>query len=101
MSAIKITKVTDYIGNYHILSGDRKSWDGICVYQSGRPVRQWVCYPHGYQAHGPKLTVSARWSFLLCQDGVSLACSFPPSLALKAHDAAMCSLNFLRNYKEI
>ena len=33
------------------------------VYQSGRPVRPQVCYPHGYQAHGPKLTESTRWNF--------------------------------------
>ena len=35
----------------------------------------------------------SRWS--------QLGLFFPSSLALKAHDAAMCSLNFLRNYKEI
>ena len=29
MGAIKITKVIDYIGDYYILSGDRKSWYGI------------------------------------------------------------------------
>ena len=29
MGAIKITKVTDYIADYHILFGDRKSWDEI------------------------------------------------------------------------
>ena len=29
MGAIKITKVTDYIGAYYILSGDKKSWYGI------------------------------------------------------------------------
>ena len=50
------------------------------VYQSRRPVRLQVCYPHCYQAHSPKLTESARWSFLLFQDGVSSACSFPPSM---------------------
>ena len=49
------------------------------VYQSGRPVWLQVCYPHGYQAHSPKFTASSRWSFLHLQDGVSLACSFPPS----------------------
>ena len=35
------------------------------VYQSGSPVRPEVCYPHGYQAHSPNLTESARWNFLL------------------------------------
>ena len=49
------------------------------IYQTRRPVRPQVSYPHGYQAHGPKLTKSARWSFLLFQDGISSACSFPPS----------------------
>ena len=49
------------------------------VYQSGRPVRPQVCYPHGYQAHGPKFAERASWSFLLFQYGVSSACSFPSS----------------------
>ena len=50
---------------------------GVC--QSRRPVWPQVCYPQGYQAHSPKLTESARWSFLLLQDAVSSACSVPPS----------------------
>ena len=35
------------------------------VYQSRKPVWAQVCYPHCYQAHNPKQTESARWSFLL------------------------------------
>ena len=53
------------------------------VYQSGRPILPYVCYLHGYQAHSPKFTGNVRWSFLLFQDGVSLACSFPPSVPEK------------------
>ena len=34
------------------------------VYQSRRPVWPYICYPHGYQAHGPKFTERARWSQL-------------------------------------
>ena len=86
MGAIKITKVIDYIADYCILFGDGKSWYGKIFisfsgfYQSRRLVQLQVCYPHGYQAHGPNLTESARWSFLVFQDGVSSAFSFPPSL---------------------
>ena len=29
VGAIKITKVIDYIGDYYILFGDRKSWYGV------------------------------------------------------------------------
>ena len=56
MGAIKITKVTDYIGDYYILFGDGKSWYGI------------QC-----------LSIREVQSSLKVQDGVSLACSFPPS----------------------
>ena len=84
MGAIKITKVIGYIRDCYILfgvTGNLGMESG--VYQSRRPVRPWVCYPHGYQAYSPKLTESERWSFLLFQDGVSSACSFPP--LTKAH----------------
>ena len=76
---MKITKVTDYIGDYHILFGWGNLGMESGVYQSGRPVWLQVCYPHGYQAHSPKFTESSRWSFLHFQDGISLASSFPPS----------------------
>ena len=76
MGAIKIIKVIDYVGDYYILFGDGKSWYGIVFISPGG---QWVCDLHGYQAHNPAFTRNVRWTFLLFQDGVSLACSFPPS----------------------
>ena len=68
---------TQGIITFFLVTGNLDMESG--VYQSGRPVRPWVCYPHSYQAHGPKLTESARWSCLLFQDEVNLVCSFPPS----------------------
>ena len=90
----------DYKGDWLHRGLSHSFWrqDGICVYQSRRPVRPWVCYPHGYQAHGPKLTVSARWSFLLCQDGVSMACSFPPSTPWTIACQAPLSTEFPRQF---
>ena len=35
MGAIKIIKVIDYIGDYYILFGDRKSWYGIMFISPG------------------------------------------------------------------
>ena len=52
------------------------------VYQSRKPVRLYVCYPHGYQAHSPKFTESARWRFFLFQERVSSAYSIRLSLSL-------------------
>ena len=51
-----------------------------------------LCYLHGYQAHSPKFTENpkftgnVRWSFLLFPDGVSSACSFPPSICIVMKD---------------
>ena len=80
MGAIKITKVTDYIGDYHILFGYGKSWYGIwCLSVREASLAAGMLSPWLPGTY-PKLTESARWNFLLFQDGVSLACSFPPSM---------------------
>ena len=79
MGAIKITKVTDYIGDYYILSGEGKSWYGICCLSVQDACSAIVCDLPGYQAHSSKFTGNVKWSFLLFQDGVSSACPFPPS----------------------
>ena len=65
MGAIKITKVTDYIGDYYILSGEGKSWYGIWCLSVQAACSAVVCDLHGYQAY------TAKRSFLLFQDGVS------------------------------
>ena len=65
MGAIKITKVTDYIGDYYILSGEGKSWYGIWCLSVQDACSAVVCDLHGYQAY------TAKRSFLLFQDGVS------------------------------
>ena len=79
MGAIKITKVMDYKGIITCLLAMGNLGMESGVYHSRRPFWPRVCYPHCYRAHSPKLIESARWSFLLFQDGVSSAYSFPPS----------------------
>ena len=76
MVAIKITKVIDSIGDYCILFGDGKSWYGIRC-SSAREASSAIGMLSPW-LHSPKLPKSARWSFLLFQDGVSSAWS-PPS----------------------
>ena len=76
MVAIKITKVIDSIGDYCILFGDGKSWYGIrCLSAQEASLAIGMLSPC---LHSPKLPESARWSFLLFQDGVNSAWS-PPS----------------------
>ena len=69
MGAIKI-KVIDYIGDYYILFGDGKSWWNLVFIRPGGQ------FGHRY---GPMATRHIVQSSLKVQDGVSLACSFPPS----------------------
>ena len=79
MGAIKIIKVIGYIGDYYILFGDGKPWSGIVFISPGGQFSHRYVIPVATRHISPKLTESARLSFLLFQDGVSLACSFPPS----------------------
>ena len=75
------------VGDCYILFGDGESWYGIwCLSVREASSAVGICYAHSYQAHSPKLTESARWSFLLFQDGVSTACSSPPSVTLVEKD---------------
>ena len=50
MGAIKITKVTDYIRDYYILSDEGKSWYGIWCLSVQDACLAVVCDLHGYQA---------------------------------------------------
>ena len=58
MDAIKMTKMTDYIGGEHILFGDGNSWYGLWCLSVQEASSPEVCYPHGYQAHSSKFTES-------------------------------------------
>ena len=90
MGAIKITEVTDYIeGLLHSFwQREILVWDLVLISLGGQFGCRNVTRLHGYQAHSPKLTESARWSFLLFQDGASLACSFPPSRKILLEEMA-------------
>ena len=96
MGAIKITKVIDYTGDYYIFFGDGKSWYGIWCLSVQETSLAVDMLSHGYQAHSPKLTESARWSFLLFQDRVSLACSFPPSVPCSMPGSNCCFLTCIQ-----
>ena len=99
MGAVKITKVIDYIGDYYILFGDGKSWYGIqCLGNLGMASDVWEIlvwnpvfinlgsqFGHRYviplatrHLVQSSLKVQDGVSFFF-QDGVSSACSFPPS----------------------
>ena len=53
-------------------------WNLVFISPRGQFGRRYVI-PLATRHISPKLTESARWSFLLFQDGVSSVCSFPPS----------------------
>ena len=63
MGAIKITKVTDYIGDYHILFGDGKSWYSLVFISLGGQF--------GCRYVIPMATRHMVQSSLEVQDGVS------------------------------
>ena len=71
MGAMKITEVINYRAGYYTLSGEGKSWYGICCLSVQDACSAIVCDLHGYQGHSPKFTGNVRQSFLLFQDGVS------------------------------
>ena len=62
MGAMKITKVIDYTGDYHILFGDGKSWYGIWSGLGGQFSRRYVI---------PMATRHIVQSSLKVRDGVS------------------------------
>ena len=54
-------------------------WSLVLISPGGQFSPRYVIPMATGHIHSPKFTESTRWSFLLFQDGVSLACSFPPS----------------------